>query len=233
MIAPNELRRSGVTLIEVLVAIFVAAIGLLALLALFPVGALSMRQALKDSRCAQCSINATALFKSTKIGQDPALGYINLGNSNVPPDPFADAISNPALFLGTRQAAVPNGPSYPVYVDPLGASLKTLNVLSTYNHLPLPVGQDTALNLYPRILRSGVSFVTSIATYEHWFSLLDDINFDQTYLGLPCVSGGSFTRDPRYTFAYMVRRPISGNPTSFDVTVVVYVGRSINSTMGS
>ena len=64
MIAPNELRRSGVTLIEVLVSIFVASIGLLALLALFPVGALSMRQALKDSRCAQSSINGFRFVQS-------------------------------------------------------------------------------------------------------------------------------------------------------------------------
>lgn len=41
LVISQKLHRSGVTLIEVLVAIFVAAIGLLALLALFPVGALS------------------------------------------------------------------------------------------------------------------------------------------------------------------------------------------------
>jgi hypothetical protein len=40
-------------------------------------------------------------------------------------------------------------------------------------------------------------------------------------------------RDPRYTYAYMVRRPIAGNPSSFDVTVVVYAGRSLSTVMGS
>src|SRR5689334_11606932 len=54
-------RRSGVTLIEVLVSIFVTAIGLLALLALFPVGAFSMATAIKNGRCVQASINAKAL----------------------------------------------------------------------------------------------------------------------------------------------------------------------------
>jgi prepilin-type N-terminal cleavage/methylation domain-containing protein len=40
----------GVTLVEVLVAIMLAGIGLLALLTLFPLGALSMAQAIKDDR---------------------------------------------------------------------------------------------------------------------------------------------------------------------------------------
>ncbi len=43
-------RRPGITLIEVLVAIFVMSIGLLALLTLFPLGALRMSQALQDDR---------------------------------------------------------------------------------------------------------------------------------------------------------------------------------------
>ncbi len=39
-------RRRGITLIEVLVAIFIMAIGLLAILTLFPLGALRMAEAL-------------------------------------------------------------------------------------------------------------------------------------------------------------------------------------------
>ena len=45
-------RRPAVTLIEVLVSMFIMAIGMLALLVLFPLGAISMGQALKDDRCA-------------------------------------------------------------------------------------------------------------------------------------------------------------------------------------
>ena len=231
MIAPNELRRSGVTLIEVLVAIFVASIGLLALLALFPVGALSMRQALKDSRCAQCSINGFALFKSMKIGQDSAL-------TSLTTDPFADGFALPNIY-GQRPAALPNGPSYPVYIDPLGASIKSFNPLGTYNHLPLPTAIDIATNPYPRILRGGRELPAqwTFQIMNRWFSVLDDINFDPlnpANPGQPCIAlRGNFTRDPRYTFAYMVRRPYSGNPTCFDVTIVVYAGRAINTTMGS
>ena len=56
-------RRPGVTLIEVLVAIFVVALGLLALLTLFPLGALSMAQAIKDDRIALMSSNAVSTLR--------------------------------------------------------------------------------------------------------------------------------------------------------------------------
>ncbi|CAN5233612.1 hypothetical protein BH10PLA2_BH10PLA2_33010 [soil metagenome] len=232
-----RLRRSGVTLIEVLVAIFVASIGLLALLALFPVGALSMKQALKDSRCAQSAANAMALFKSMRVGLDTSLS-----TSTVLTDPFADGIPNtPAglsLGLGSRSGLSANVSSYPVYVDPLGRTIKTLNDLGTSAHLP--VYQDTSANAYPRIIRTGVSFVqtatppqTLFSVYEKWFSLLDDIIFDPASPGQPASNGISFTRDPRYTFAYMLRRPYVSNPSTFDVTIVVYSGRPINGVMSS
>jgi prepilin-type N-terminal cleavage/methylation domain-containing protein len=232
MIAPNELRRSGVTLIEVLVSIFVASIGLLALLALFPVGALSMRQALKDSRCAQCSINGFATFKARQIGEDSALGNFGLAN------PYADAYTTTTQLLGTRLTAAPaNGASYPIFIDPLGASVKTLNLSGSQTNNHLPVYPDTATNAYPRILRSGVSFIPAgvlgIAPFQQWFALLDDINFDPLNPGLPGSPSIPFTRDPRYTFAFMVRRPYSANPSSYDVTIVVYAGRAINTTMSS
>jgi hypothetical protein len=69
MIHPKT--RTGATLTEVLVAIFVMAIGLLALLTLFPLGALSMAQAIKDGRTAQSSKNAFAIAEAANIHNDP------------------------------------------------------------------------------------------------------------------------------------------------------------------
>jgi type II secretory pathway pseudopilin PulG len=62
--------RSGISLLEVLIAIFVMAIGLLALLTLFPVGALSMAQAVKDNRTAQAAANAEATAKALRLNED-------------------------------------------------------------------------------------------------------------------------------------------------------------------
>jgi hypothetical protein len=57
--------RFGVTLIEVLSAIFVTGIGLLAILVLFPLGALSMAQAIKDDRTAAI---ADAAIELNEVG---------------------------------------------------------------------------------------------------------------------------------------------------------------------
>lgn len=56
-------RRSAVTLTEVLVAIFIMSIGLMALLTLFPLGAIQMGQAIKDDRCGNAAYNAHATIQ--------------------------------------------------------------------------------------------------------------------------------------------------------------------------
>src|SRR3954452_8343533 len=53
-------RRSGITLVEVLVAILITGVGLLSLLVLFPLGALEMAQAVKDDRTGHAKHNAAA-----------------------------------------------------------------------------------------------------------------------------------------------------------------------------
>jgi hypothetical protein len=105
-------RRTGITLMETLVAIFVMALGLLALLTLFPLGALNMAQALKDDRCAQCAADADGVSRGWNIRQDADV-QAALYN----PDP--------AFPPGFPQLVPPLtsswfAPSYPVYIDPVG-----------------------------------------------------------------------------------------------------------------
>ena len=76
------IRRAGVTLIEVLVAIFVTALGLLALLALFPLGAVSMAQAVKDTRTAYSAAAAAANIKCWLIKQTNG-SYAQLHNDSL------------------------------------------------------------------------------------------------------------------------------------------------------
>jgi Tfp pilus assembly protein PilV len=90
-------RRSAVTLMEVLITMFIMTIGMLALLVLFPVGAVSMAKALKDDRCA----SAASMAEQHAIAM------------NVRQDPVVTASLNAA-------APLPNVPSNPVYVDPYG-----------------------------------------------------------------------------------------------------------------
>src|SRR5688572_653010 len=53
-------QRPGLSLSEVLIAIFVIAIGLMGVLSLFPLGAVRMAQAIKDDRTAIHNLNVGA-----------------------------------------------------------------------------------------------------------------------------------------------------------------------------
>jgi type II secretory pathway pseudopilin PulG len=220
------IRRSGTTLIEVLVAIFVTAIGLLGLLALFPLGAVNMAQALQNSRCAQAAGNAYALAIGMNLRNDPLV----VGS---PGDVFVDDDQ------ARRPPADPNGPSYPVYVDPFGLA----------NSMPAYLGHGV-----PGIPRRTVSFVqppphaswTALPAVVQRFTLLDDLNFvkDGPYTGLACPpqnlpppphsSSGSAVlpsgigvvqREGRYSWAYLLRRPRSSDKSIVDLTVIVYSNR--------
>jgi len=114
MIHPRT--RTGATLTEVLVAIFVMAIGLLALLTLFPLGALSMAQAIKDNRTAHSGKNAFAIYEAYNSGVAGTTG------SGIHNDPFVtnDATflsyftppNSVAVFQGVPGSIPPNSPSY-------------------------------------------------------------------------------------------------------------------------
>src|SRR5260221_187297 len=104
-------RRAGATLVEVLVAIFVMSIGLIALLVLFPLGALRMAQAIQDARCADAAANATAVSIAQNVRTDSSA--IN--------DGISDVLNDPGKFDGTPwPKADVDGPSYPVLIDPSG-----------------------------------------------------------------------------------------------------------------
>lgn len=111
MIANSPLaRRRGLTLTEALVAMFVAAIGMISLLALFPLGALQMGQALKDSRCTETAMNAEALLRThwriemIEKGNDAGI-LTSFGTSTGLSDPvFLDPIGR--LNVATNIAGV-------------------------------------------------------------------------------------------------------------------------------
>jgi hypothetical protein len=112
MIASPLARRRGLTLTEALVAMFVAAIGMISLLALFPLGALQMGQALKDARCTETATNAEALLRSHW-----RIEVLEKQN---------DLAILTAFGTGT-------GLSDPVFVDPIGRLSTAANIASVAN----------------------------------------------------------------------------------------------------
>jgi hypothetical protein len=205
-------RRSGITLLEVLVAIFVMGIGLLAILVLFPLGALRMYKAIQDQRCSQAGASAWAVAGMTNIANEPGLylpsdGFLNPGNG----------ASN----------ALPDQPSYPVFVDPFG-SLTAVGLQS------VNLGQAGA----SFIARRNVSFVTAAGpvaaqrrTAYQWFTLLDEIDFESDPASNPgtprLFAPLTFARDVRYSWAYMCQRPRYGDASVVDTSVVVFNQRSL------
>jgi Tfp pilus assembly protein PilV len=84
-------RRPAVTLIEVLVSMFIMAIGMLALLVLFPLGAISMGQALKDDRCASTASMAENVAIATNVRHDSTVLAGFAASSVVYVDPYGVA----------------------------------------------------------------------------------------------------------------------------------------------
>jgi hypothetical protein len=213
-------RRQAATLIEVLVAIFVMGIGLIALLTLFPLGALRMAQAIQDDKCAIAVKNASAIATMKNVRNDPL--------ARTPPwapkfDVFKDAMPSQSRPL----PADPNGPSYPVFVDPWGVQSALLGTAPQFW-----VSGNSARGLIARV--SG-SFGSGQILANKWFTLLDDyvfdsneatggrpINFNANLKGTPLIR-----RDTRYSWAYLVQRPQSANASIATVSVVVFNKRPL------
>src|SRR5713101_6396788 len=104
--------RSGSRLVEVLVAIFVMGLGLIALLTLFPIGMLRMAQAIHDDKCSTAAANAHVMAIAMNIRND----LLVIAD---PPYPAAsDMFKNP--LPGTLKDADTFGESYALFVDPVG-----------------------------------------------------------------------------------------------------------------
>ena len=216
-------RRDGVTLLECLVAIFVMGIGLLALLTLFPIGALRMALAIQNERCYQLGASGTAITTLKGLPNDSSV---------------VGLYSNPGI-AGVNNA-LPDSPSYPVFIDPVGyrCAFGTGSQSLVGGGTP---GGPAAIG------RSTVSFVGNNQAAYQWFTLLDDIAFENAIPG-PGPNGSmpgepqfiipvppnakQFYREIRYSYAVMCQRPRSSDPTVVDVNIVVYNKRPLSMTAG-
>lgn len=176
--APILQPRPGATLTEVLVAIFVMGIGLLSLLVLFPLGALQMAQAIHDDRCTHAGITARALGNMV-------VPYSGNSGFTLKDDPFTVYpyyfYQLPGVPGYTTSYNLPltlpdDGPSYPVYIDPIGVKLSAGSAIAP---------------------RAPASFATSPAgilptTFPFWISQ----NFPGNLPPAPGAPVGFFTAAP-------------------------------------
>lgn len=217
---PDRSRR-GITLLEVLTAIFIMGVGLLALLTLFPLGALNMAQAVRDDRAAAAGANAAALAVAHDLRNDTAVA---LYGGDKPPGflPYVANATPPTYPL----LPDPYGPGYPVFVDPFYVNLGSGSLGS------VPGVTPGVLRVSPGYVTASPAPLTSMA---RWFTFQDEIGFQTTGQpvgDLPSGGGGSIRRPGTYSWAYLVRRPRSSRPDLTEVSVVVYAGRPTDSVSG-
>ncbi len=236
--------RSAVTLIETLIAIFIMGIGLLALLTLFPLGALNMAQALKDDRTATAASNAQSLAKALRVRQNPLV-------LDAMRNPIANAISlgapntNAVLGPAAQRQAPRTGavPSYPVLVDPLGFrsyqvqgnAVRQFWVAGRPNGIRrVTLGNDPDGNPFDFTNLSNPNLSQQIRSVT---TFLDDMTFlaDGDDAGRP-VSPPSPTslveRDFVYSWAYLCRMGNASREQLVDMDIIVYRKRSFDGAGG-
>jgi len=199
--------RRGITLIEVLTAIFILGIGLLAILTLFPLGALNMARAVREDRAAAIGGNAAALANA-----------IDLRNDN---NVVTGMTSAPAGFLPPD----PNGPSYPVFVDPVYFVLPGGSTIG-YSGAAPPASPGL-----PRVIPASLTTAPpGVPQSAARFTFLDEIAFEKT--GQATGGGLAVNRPGAYNWAYLIRRPRSSSAALTETSIVVYANRANDAPAG-
>lgn len=133
-------RRPGVTLMEVLIATFILSIGVVAIMALFPIGAVNFARAINHDRATTHAVNSDAImrhyWRNAWETRDPVTnartGALVTSNELA----FRNSREPMLLLLEAHPAYGPlsgdptnpgntSDPSYPVLVDPIGWQTKT------------------------------------------------------------------------------------------------------------
>jgi prepilin-type N-terminal cleavage/methylation domain-containing protein len=211
-------RRPGLTLVEVLTAIFIVGLGAVAILTLFPHGAAQFGNAVKDSRCAECAFNAEAYMRTywkTEIVE-------KAGGT----DTFFQALTDPNAGLaagsGLTQAAggalppaAGNEASYPVFVDSMGYVARAL-----YGKAQHWVGEPGTETFIRRTSINPVATSTNPQQAAlRLFSLMDTLGYDEN--GTPDAN-----REMRYNWLYVLQRPNNANLFTASLTVVAFDRRA-------
>jgi Tfp pilus assembly protein PilV len=227
-------RPAGLTLTEALVAMFVAALGMISLLTLFPLGALQMVQALKDGRCAQEAQQADNFFRwygaKNNFGRDanhPLWIALDRGNYT----------SDAPAWVASDSPQV----SYPVVVDPQGwSSITTWGGTTSTNGgvldggVPFAFNPPTAANQFKFLPRRSIykaqtsgntttypALVNTQADILRCTMLQDDMTFSDAKTGAPASGAGAVERGGRYNAVWILQRANNSKRNLVNMTVVV------------
>jgi prepilin-type N-terminal cleavage/methylation domain-containing protein len=234
--------RKGVTLTEVLIAMFVMALGLMGIMALFPLGAAQTANAVKDERSLQTAqvvegharILWRSVYSSSTMNNDyagpfqtePALRAFN--------NPDAQYANPAAQFTPAQEVISSNSgePSFPIYFDPIGWSYQPGASAYWVGGIGPAPGQNAG-GILPRrtiapILGLANSKAAQTAATIRMFALMDDFTtFNAQGSANPVNRGG------RYSAAYLIQRAFNNSNTQANLTVVVYQNRPVADTFSA
>lgn len=228
-------ERKAVTLIEVLIAIFVMALGILCLMAMFPLGAVWMAQAVKDDRTSTLAMNSETMARIfwRDAFRGPGTGGIETNENTIfNREPSLMAMDNPAAPTTTGAGVTTHittapyttnrylsGPGYPVFIDPIGENTWTTVGDKTY------IANPTLGTRIPRrtLLTLASAGGLKTAACIRYCSLLDDMTFNTQ--GLPDTSSGVIDRGGRFSVAWVLQRKQNNIRSEANLKVVVYQNR--------
>ncbi len=234
-------RRPGVTLMEVLVAITICSIGLLALLTLFPLGALEMAQSIKDDRCGHIKHNIAAIANIWGIRSDPdnQLAMLNPGGGLPVLDPAnisqGDSLSYPVLvdpngWMANYNAGDPNWTDWVAGRPGLTPRRTTLRELHPTKSPDLRYTGTAPYVIDPQYMkRQRLRWAVSLD--DLLFPREDEANIDKPCpdsILLPVPQTSAYERNPRYSYGFLLQMPKVRLPGTVDLTVVIYSNRPID-----
>ncbi|QJW97478.1 type IV pilus modification PilV family protein [Frigoriglobus tundricola] len=222
-------RRTGTSLIEVLVTIGILGIGLISVIALFPMAAITMGQALKDDRTATCAATADGYIRNVH--------FRNVVEQTTPTEPYFFAmdgnqtdgqtpLSGTALGTGvpTPQLSNPSAntpiypdshPSYPVFVDPMGYATGS----NAVGDLGSFTGGTYAI---PRVTVQTIQSQATTAQQNLLALRLCSQMDGLTYNDDAVAQQGASMRELRYNWLWVLQRPTNSDRTTTTCTVVVF-----------
>jgi hypothetical protein len=233
--------RRGISLLEVLISIFLMAVGLLSIASLLPVGGYQTQKASIDDRKSVIGQNAFHEFR-TRGMSDP-------GTPNVPRWVHFLDPSRPggtSIFGGSGNRLHRSLEDYAplsVAIDPYGLTNSSTGGVTSKLFPRLPNGVTTDDRL-PRMPRVGLSFVPSADIAERTFVAHDDTVFEKhpSDPDSPAVSkwqmdatGNNFLRRQfEGNFSWLVTltpayfQAVPAPTTQYNVSIAIFYKRSLN-----
>jgi prepilin-type N-terminal cleavage/methylation domain-containing protein len=180
-------RRTGFSLTEVIVAMFIMAIGIISLLTLFPVGAVQMGLALRDDRSQSTALQADAtlrLWWKQLVVEIPATGEdVPFYVMDDPNDPW-----NRTAAHGVSTVANPGPPNFTFAVRPAGNTVPPPPAAQLRN-FPLAVptsGLNSEKPSFPVLIDPiGFQSFSSNAAQQFWVAGAGDRPVPGTQFAIP------------------------------------------------